>query len=43
MGGNKAAATARSMSSWGHVEHGPAFIKAQWPASSQQPQGVVTL
>ncbi|KAH8949047.1 hypothetical protein BDL97_10G009700 [Sphagnum fallax] len=38
MGGNKAAATARSMSSWGHAEHGPAFIKVQWPASSQQRQ-----
>ncbi|CAM6005960.1 unnamed protein product [Sphagnum balticum] len=35
---NEAAATARSMSSWDLVEHGPAFIKVQWPASSQQQQ-----
>ncbi|CAN5953824.1 unnamed protein product [Sphagnum jensenii] len=27
MRSNEAGATARSMSSWGHVEHGPAFIK----------------
>ncbi|CAM6018524.1 unnamed protein product [Sphagnum balticum] len=38
MGGTKASATARSMSSLGHVEHGPPFIKVQWPASSQQRQ-----
>jgi len=43
MHSNEAGATARSMSSWGRVEHGPAFIKVQWPASSQEQQGVVTL
>jgi hypothetical protein len=36
MRSNEAGATARSMSSWGHVEHGPAFIKVQWPVCKLQ-------